>query len=177
MKVQRLLTALAVPLVLLVSCTNDNPDPILAPTPSSTPTPTSAAPSPTKTGESETAEEFIERWVELSNEMQTSGDTEAYRLVSTNCLPCQDFASQIDDIYESGGFVETKGWRILSISEGNGPPNKPSFDVAIDARPTRYAPSDRAQESTLVGGRITERFDLRLAADGWSISNMSQVAS
>jgi len=92
--VQRFLVTLAVPLVLLVSC-SDDPEPILAPSPGSTPTPTteSAEPSPTESAEPESPEEFIRRWVELSTELQNTGDAEEFVSVSDDdCRPCRDFA-------------------------------------------------------------------------------------
>ncbi len=137
--VLRSLAALAVPFLLLVSCSGDDPEPILSPSDSLTPTNSEPASTPTEI--SETSEEFVERWVDLNNEMQTSGDTNEYRAASPKCQPCQSFADQIDDIYSAGGFVRTNGWQILEIGPADGPKERPRHDVEIKSRPTSYAES------------------------------------
>jgi hypothetical protein len=62
---------------------------------------------------------FARHWVETLNAAQASGDVQALRTSSSNkCVTCRDLAAQLEDLYASGGRVETEGWEILLV----GPP-------------------------------------------------------
>jgi hypothetical protein len=155
--VRVLLGIAALPLVLgLTSCSEDDPEPILAPTPTASPTPSSTA---TETGPSETPEEFIRRWVELSNEMQVTGETEEYLAISSGCRPCNLVANDVEEIHGAGGFVRTDGWEILKFIRSSGPAKRPS------------------EVETLPGGRLIERFHLERMDSSWTMINLSQVPS
>jgi len=175
--VLRSLAALAVPLVLLVSCTNDDPDPILAP--SVSPTPTSDEPSPTETAseEPESPEEFIERWVKIYNDMQTTGDTSEYRAASQGCGPCEGVADQIETIHGGGGEVRTEGWDVLALQELAGSADEPVLDVRIRSAPTRYTETPSGPVQTFPGGRFIERFELERVDGSWNVRNTAQVSS
>ncbi len=175
---QRFLVTLAVPLVLLVSCSDDDPEPILAPSPSSTPTPTteSAEPSPTESAEPESPEEFIERWIKLSNEMQLTGDTKAYLAVSEECRPCVTVADDMQSIYSAEGFVETRGWEIRSIDRSSKTSDGQVLDARIYSNPVTLRRSRAAQPETLPGGPIGIRFRVSEVNDAWMLTSLSEIA-
>jgi hypothetical protein len=173
--VRVLLGIAALPLVLgLTSCSEDDPEPILAPTPTASPTP---SPTATETGPSETPEEFIRRWVEIYNEMQTTGDTSEYRAVGPDCRPCREVAEQIDKIFENGGSIRTKGWSVVSIGEPSGDAQTPSYDVRIKSTPTFYTERAGGPKKSFPGGTFVERFVLKLEDGQWTMLNTAQVAS
>jgi len=76
---------------------------------------------------------FVEHWLALFREAETSGDTAALREASvSSCESCTRFADEIDAIYEAGGAIESDGWALTSagdpISTGNASLSVP-FDV------------------------------------------------
>ena len=173
--VLRSLAALAVSLVLLVSCTNDDPDPILAP--SVSPTPTSDEPSPTKTAseEPESPEEFIERWVDLSNDMQISGDTKAYLEISKDCRPCVSVATDVAGIYAADGFVDTRGWELIELDQGEKVEQHIDFDARVKSNPVTLKRSAGASLMKLPGGPIGIRFGLTLVDNRWTMTELAEV--
>lgn len=114
MFVRRLMTAVVVCLLSLgvVSCAEEKPTPRFA-------EPTSAAPSPTEAEsappERESAEDFIRRWVALSNDMQSTGDTSAFLRVSRSCADCRTFASSVEQVYADGGSIDFAGSTIAKL--------------------------------------------------------------
>ena len=177
---QRFLVALAVPLVLLVSCSDDDPEPILAPSPSSTPTPTteSAEPSPTESAEPESPEAFIRRWNEVGTEMQNTGETEAFLALSAkSCQPCQDLAEVVSGYFDAGGYVETGGLTIKSIRPLNpGETGSAEFIVSAVSTPTEYKESRSGDSQTLPGGKAEFRFVLTQRQSEWLVTDYLQRA-
>jgi len=173
--VLRSLAALAVPLVLLVSCTNDDPDPILAP--SASPTPTSDEPSPTETAseDPESPEEFIERWNDLSTEMQNTGETDAYLELSSRCDACVAVAERVDSYFAAGGFVKTKGWTLNGV-ERSGPASRPTMTLDVTSSPTSYREATGSRLKRFDGGAYT--YELSLATDDneWAVTSLVEVS-
>ena len=86
-------------LLALFGCSDDSSS--SADPPSPTPTSTSTSPTP----DAETPEEFVRRWVEVSNEMQNTGKTGEYRSLSRGCRPCTAVADQVEGYFGAGGYV------------------------------------------------------------------------
>lgn len=173
MHVRRALAlTLTVPL-LLAGCSDDPaPEPKMP-----DPTPSSSAPSPTEseTAEAESPEEFVRRWVEVSNEMQRTGDVDAYLKISGECRPCKQVARQVASAFEAGGYVKTKGWTVRSITDRSGG-GKPIYDVRVDSAPTELKASKSGKPSRLPGGDLTYRFRLNREAP-WQLMQLTQVPS
>ena len=100
------LVAVSLALVLgLSACSSSDEDP-----------PASDRPEFAQEPGQEGAERFAGYWVETLNRATDSGDTETLRtLASPECTSCEDFAQQLDTIYEDGGRVESDGWEITTI--------------------------------------------------------------
>ena len=92
---RRIVAALAVVVLLGVSGCEDEPEddgasPTTSPEPSVETSLTTSEPTPDP--ENETAREFIERWIDLSNAATATGDTGDLDAVTTpECRSCTDF--------------------------------------------------------------------------------------
>ncbi len=166
MHVRRALAlALAVPL-LLAGCTEEEPTPNIPDPTTSSPT---SPPPESETPEAESAEDFIRRWVEASDEMQVTGETADYssydREIASRADSCADRVEQIYDAAER------------FVCEGlDDPQHRPTGDGAAEFRSSRSssAPTLQRDESqganvqTLAGGpSLTLQLELRETA-AWS---------
>lgn len=159
------------------ACTEDD----AAPAPLETPTSasTSAAPSPSDptssaTARSESAEEFIRRWVSAQNAMQNTGDTDEYRSLGYRCRACEGFADRIDEIYDEGGTVDTRGWRILGMGPG---PDPSSLELRVDIGATRYTEMEGGPIRRLEGGERTEIVTLIRRTGEWKTKSVAESDS
>ena len=180
MHVRRAL-ALAVLLATTVGCTSEMSSPDGSAEPRSSPVPSTAG-SPSSQGggqgevdSPEKPSDYIRRWVEASNEMQTSGDTGAYLRLSGRCPACKRVAERVDSIFDSGGFLRTEGWRILRINRRTLGPGMQVLDVRVDSAPTVIRSGESARER-YPGGVLTYRFRLTSRAP-WSIVRLTQLPS
>ena len=137
MFVHRLAAVAAVAAVALAlsSCSEDpvKPKPLEPASSSSSPTSTTS-----ETPKPESAEDSIRRWSTAGNEMQTTGDTTTYREVTRHCASRQEFADEVERIYEKGGHIEFEGERILEVTRKASSPKAAAFDVKTRSGPTRY---------------------------------------
>jgi len=172
--VKRFLAALTCcGLLALPSCSDDSSS--SAEPPSPTPSSTSSEPSPTQ--EAETPEEFVRRWVEVSNEMQNTGETEAYRSISRGCRPCMAVADQVEGYFEAGGYVKTGGWSITSVKLSKpGAKGRVTATVEVESAPTEYKESADADAQTLEGGSVIELMTIEPLGESWVLSNLEQQA-
>lgn len=167
---------LALGLLMLAGCTDDEPDP--PPPTSSTPSsPTSTEPTDSPSPDPESAEDFIRRWVEVHTAMQNTGATKEFRQLSRGCDACEALADRIDKIYAAGGFVETTGWSVESVKRIGHSPVGPLFRVRVDSGPTDYSESATAPPQHLSGGTTDQRFQLARRGDSWTVAGLSQFAS
>jgi hypothetical protein len=167
--------ALAVAGALLLAGCSDDPEP----TPK-LPDLTSSSPSPTasesETPEAESAEDFVRRWVEISNEMQNTGETSEYLEISSRCAACKQVAQRVETVFDAGGFFKTDGWTIRSITDRSGNGARQVLDVRVDSAPTLIKESSAAKEERLPGGDLVYRFRLG-ASQPWSLAQLTQVPS
>jgi hypothetical protein len=172
MHVRRALAlALAVPL-LLAGCTDD-PEP----TPK-IPDPTTSSPSDepaeTETPAPESAEDFIRRWAEALREMQTTGQTAAFRELGPDCESCNKTADRVEQIYGGGGSIEWAGWTIRSIKPYGEATNQ--YRVVERSAPTRYRESDDAPWKRLAGGQTPHVFELEQSGSAWAVARTAELA-
>lgn len=163
------LTALTlIPTLLVVGCTDDEPEPKFGPTPSETPS--SPSSSATATAPARTPEETVRAWVDAQNTALDTGDTAGMEALSApGCRGCADFTTPIERVYGNGGNFETTGWRIEGLSLR--PSTDPKIvDLAATIAGGTTIASDGAEP--IVYERQKELLVVKLigAGDGWSIS-------
>ncbi|CUR55270.1 exported hypothetical protein [metagenome] len=174
------LAALVAPVLLLslAACTDDPvaPGPVTPSSPAESASPSAEASKDPLADE--TPHEFLRRWVEVQNEMEVTGDTDAFLALSHNCEYCTTFARRLRQIYGDGGWVKTKGWRITSIRrEGKLPHGEVSLDFFISSAPTSYAEDTSAKVQRLPGSRsIRYRIQMKPTSAGWVVTYLIQVA-
>ena len=160
-------------LLALSSCSDDSSS--SADPPSPTPTSTSSEPSPTQAVE--TPEEFVRRWVGVSNEMQNTGETKTYRSISRGCRPCMAVADQVEGYFEAGGYVKTGGWSITSMNLSKpGANGRVTATVEVESAPTEYKESADADAQTLEGGSVIELMTIEPLGESWLLTNLEQQA-
>jgi hypothetical protein len=174
--VQRLLASLACcGLLALAGCSDDSSS--AGPDPSPTAESSSPSPSPTDTQDSETPEEFVRAWVDLSNEMQNSGETENYRAISSRCRPCIAVADQVESYFAAGGHVRTDGWDIRTIEiSAAGPKDQVTATVDVDVAPTEYLEAAGGDVKHLDGGHVVELLTLEPEKESWAVIDLEQQA-
>lgn len=150
MHVRRALAlTLAVP-VLLAGCSDDpEPAPKMPAATSSTPTSTPTE-SEEPEAEAESPEEFIRRWVEAGDEMQTTGDLAEFKRMSRNCQACAQVVAQVKSIYDSGGSIEFSGTQVALLKKVA--PEPPTFHVDLKTPETIIRSENGAVDQRLPAG-------------------------
>src|SRR3954470_17037219 len=119
-RTRAVLTALSViPVLLVAGCTDDDPEPKLAPPSSEAPTSathsstaTTVPPQPELPAAAQErsdvgAEAFVRYWLDVVNFAQLTGDTsELGALNDVRCWGCRGIVNAIDSAYQSGGRIE-----------------------------------------------------------------------
>jgi hypothetical protein len=115
----RFAALLAALTLVLVGCSDDDPEPNVDPTPSTSPSDTEEpAPTTSTSPASLTPVQAVRGWVHERNRSLTSGDTTALRgLTADECASCEPYIDLIDDVYAAGGSYETKGWTVDNAKE------------------------------------------------------------
>ncbi|GAA1476883.1 hypothetical protein GCM10009623_13290 [Nocardioides aestuarii] len=167
MSVRRTAAAVLAAGLLLAGC-SDDPEPQFEPTESPAPTESSSSAAP----EAQSPEEFIREWVALDNEMTKSGDTAAFRAASVGCDPCNSYADRIEDIYASGGFVNTDGRQVMSVKKAE---LRGAYELKVDSSPTKYRERAGGKIKSLPGGDLTFRLVLRKRQGDWIVADEVQL--
>ncbi len=185
MRVRRPLAATSLAVALLAAtaaCGGDDPPPANgsptdSPSPSATASSTSSpSPSQTEPPQRESAKAFIRRWFKESQEMQVTGDTEAFLAMGKGCVTCESLAEQVATIYRQGGWIRYEGTRVLRITRGGSLGGNPQWDVLTEGAPTSYKESAGSDITHLPGGPTTMRITLADAGDSWAVVRHSVVA-
>ncbi len=167
---------LALGLLMLAGCTDDEPDP--PPPTSSTPSsPTSTEPTDSPSPDPESAEDFIRRWVEEDIKMQNTGETGSFRRLNHRCKPCDRLANLVRNYYRAGGYVKTEGWRITGIEPIAKRGDTRVVMVHVDGGPTEYRESSDSRTKHLPGERTRFQFTVRKLSDGWAVLDYVEVAT
>lgn len=136
------------------------------------PAPSTAEPAP----DGETPEQFVRRWVQASNAMQRGEDVDGYLDMSRRCAPCRQVADRVVSAFAEGGFVRTRGTRILSIRDRTGGGEQPVLDVRAESAPTAIKDNAASPVERLPGGTIIFRFRLSKQPP-WHVVGLTQVPS
>lgn len=170
---KRLLAAVACSLAL-AACSDDSSSTADPPSPT-TSAPSDPTSSPTEVGES--PEEFVRRWVEVSTQMQNTGETRDYLAISSKCRACKAVAEQVAGYFDAGGYVKTDGWTIdslrLSSADGQG---RVTATIHVTSAPTEYKESADSEVQTLKGGEVIELMTIQPADRSWVVFDLEQQA-
>ncbi len=159
------LVAVSLALVLgLSACSSSDEDP-----------PTSDRPEFAQEPGQAGAEQFAGYWVETLNQATDSGDTETLRtLASPGCDACEDFAQQLDTIYEDGGRVESDGWEITTIvPEAGATEDAIGMLMTVNISEQKVYESAEAKADTFEGGTQAFRLALVRKGEDWFVDDLS----
>ena len=173
------LIAAVVAALLLSACNggdDDPPDAASTWTPSGTieetQSPTPSTNPLTEAPANETAKQFLKRWVELSNQMQMTGETDAYlAVVGPDCDSCRKFAVQVSDIYDKGGTIDGGQERIVEMKSES----RTQWVVTSDTTPTTYVEKAGGSPTSLPGGRTKSRVWLAHVDGHWIVGETEGV--
>ena len=168
MFVHRLAAGAAVGALMLAlsSCSEDpvKPKPLEPDSSSSSQTSSSS-----ETAKPESAEDFIRRWRQLTNEMQATGDTSAYRAVTRNCVSCDNLADLVDSIYENGGYIEFEGSRVVKITRVRQFGRFTMFELRTRSGATKYTEEKGGPVLSEDGGKFTDHVTLERKGGHWFV--------
>jgi hypothetical protein len=164
---QSLAAPLLISAFLLAACGGgtSTADPPVSPPPTS--------PSPTHPPHRESPEHFIRRWAAEDVRIQHDGETSRFRHMSRGCAACLKLAKLVERIYHNGGYIHTKGWRVLGISRLGGR----VFELHVMVSPTTFADSQEGAERHLAGGHAKFRIEVGRQDNSWHVTTLVQVAS
>jgi len=155
MTLLRTVAALAVVAALAAGCNDD--DPKVAPadkTTSATQSTRSTSPTPseealTEPPKTETAKQFIKRWIALADRMQTTGDADGFLTIAgPDCRSCRSLVKKVRKIYRSGGSISTRGSRVVRTRHDGGN----QWTVELEGEPTTYRDPQSGSTKHLPGG-------------------------
>jgi hypothetical protein len=136
--------------VLLVACSDDDPEPKVSdPTPSLVSTSEPVSTSPTaSSAPSLTAEETVRAWIGARNAALQDGDTSSVdALSSADCRSCDELNKVIREIYAAGGSFNTPGWTVNAAKEKRGT-DPVQVDTALTFAAGKTTPSAGADPVT-----------------------------
>ncbi|GAA5142448.1 hypothetical protein GCM10023340_05940 [Nocardioides marinquilinus] len=180
-------TALGLGLTALAAC-SDDPDPRIggdddpsteaAPPDSSEPATTAPAtdgttateptePPSSEAPEGETKRQFVVRWLEESQRMQNTGDTEGFLALSRDCQSCETLAQTVSDYYSAGGTISWDGGELLRFTSYD--PTRNEFLAVYESGDTRYRERKGSPLRELSGGRQRYVIQFERKGDSWLI--------
>ncbi len=121
------------------------------------------------------AEQFLGFWTDTLNEATATGDTEQLKSLSADeCTTCDDFAEQLDQIYEAGGRVESDGWEIeKAVPEAGATDNEVGLLVTFSVSPQTVYQTEDAEAQEFEGGNQGFRFHLVREQGEWQVHDLS----
>jgi hypothetical protein len=124
----------------------------------------------------ESAEEFVRRWVDVDRHMQNTGEMDRYLSISSGCRPCTQVAERVAQMYANGGWVSTKGWTILDLKDVSTEVGRVAFDLRVRSAPTRFKETRSGEVQRYPGGVVVMR--LRLTnKEPWRLVRLTQIPS
>jgi hypothetical protein len=148
--------------------------------------PTSASPTPDEQDEREPWQErspdgaiaFAKHWTAVFSESFQTGDTNELASISASeCSGCAGFIDLIREVYDSGGSISGKPWRLLNA--GWSSPDNGQSAVAVTGKMVIPAQTiDRADEAPSNAKPITEIYIFTVSwRDGaWTTTSLARQA-
>ena len=122
----------------------------------STATPTAdAGPEPGEERTDDGAVAFVEHWIDEFNIMRATGETEAVDRISTSdCESCVGSIDLTEELYQAGGAIQTRGWKVLSVSDpAQANSQTPTIGLRVLQAPQRLTRESGATPEQFSGGR------------------------
>lgn len=162
--------ALCAAALVLVGCSDDppKPKPLDPPSGSESPTPPPTSEPP----KAQTPEEAIRTWIQVSYDVQTSGETGEFRSLGRDCKPCDKFADRIDSVYADGGWVKPPLQKLKStklkekFSDG-----RRVYRASVLSPPWSYKEHGGAKVTKERGGPSTLQIELRQFDGSWLVTH------
>lgn len=180
--------ALAAALALALAATlpgcqsNPEPPPLDRAATSSSPAPSPALTAPTLPPEARgtskaAAKAFVRHYFDAVNHAMESGDTAYLRsLAERRCKSCQTVSGNIEETYESGGSITSRGWLVQSVSVVPLQPNRrPILDLGVLMTPERVVERKGAKAKTYNGGKQPMTLYLVLVQGEWKVARLDLV--
>ena len=188
MRVSRLVAAVAVtPLLVVSACTSDaapEPAPLPSastesPAPSASPSPSSPAlPAEAEGTSPAAAKAFVRHYIEAVNYASSTGEVNELRsLSSSKCSSCTALIERIETVYTAGGSFRGDGWKVRSIRyQPFQPARQPVLSVSIRLSPQTLVEEAGEPDKKFPGGR--DQLTLRLTTDqgDWRVSELERLA-
>ena len=188
-RTRAVLTALSLlPALLLVGCSDDDPEPKFGPSPSpssvvsSSPS-TSAASAPVaptmpaaaRGSDATSAEAFVKFYWETVDYAQASGDVEPLRqLASRTCAPCRAGVEYLEGVFEAGGRV-IGGVATLKVQKSTLVQGDDELDAVVKftltTTPQRVDYEGTEKDEHYPGGQRVINALLRPSDGGWVMRN------
>lgn len=114
---------------------------------------------------------FIREYFRRVSEATTTGDPESFQELSgTRCQNCRDIARNIRLAYKSGGEIETRPYRVLSIHVLPDVPH--GFKVGLSSGRERWRNGDGQVTQDIAPGIRTFNVQLKRGASGWRMDGL-----
>lgn len=173
---------LCLPLLAVAACSDDGDNGSPGPdgSPSASDSTSSSGPpelpSAARASDAAGAEAFARHWVDALNHASTSGDTTQLRALADDCRACARMADGIDELYVSGGHLESSGWRVLRAGVS---PARATGSFVVRLRILRpaeatYASAD-SQPTFFKGGRQSYALELVRGGGSWRVAKVFRV--
>ncbi|WP_341231172.1 DUF6318 family protein [Nocardioides salarius] len=167
----------------LAGCGGDDPTPQVAdPTPTAS---VSASPSASAAVEKEAWEKktddgavaFVEHWLEVFNEAETTGETQVLEdLSAPGCETCANFVEITNDIYGAGGFIKSEGWKIQQVGRPTETATETVVAFNVDQTPQRVRQTAESETLARPGGKLSLSAHLAWRGGKWVMNRLDRVA-
>lgn len=120
------------------------------------------------------AEKFAGYWVDQINKASSTGKTDSLKALGLpECDTCTDFANHLDDVYGSGGRVESDDWTIKSVIPEHGATDgRVGMLVTVTVPPNKVYSSPDAKAQAFPGGDQRFRMIVVRKDDHWMIKDL-----
>lgn len=124
------------------------------------------------------AKAFVRHYFDVLNTAMTSGDTKTLKALSgPDCASCDTIAGNIEETYEAGGSIESRGWIVYVVSfVPEQPRQSPILDLGVRISPERVRASAGAEPKTFRGGRQPMTMYLSRRDRSWQVDRLDRVA-
>lgn len=169
----------------LTACSEDDPEPKIAPSESTSPS--TPATSPTDPPAKEPWEKntragavaFVKHWFTVFSDAMDDGDVAELRAISAaNCVTCVNFADRLEAIYANGGFYKSEGWRVLRTSPGSTEGLDPGEQLILsDVNVAAERSKEDADADVIVNPTTKASYTARIKWDGgtWVMNSLVRL--